>query len=177
MLLGAARPALAAPAHDPGEGTPVTTARLTVASDGRGVVRLTVLPRSGCARIHPRDVVARRAGRTIRAPLSAARGCELTGDIQLPGPGRWFVYADLTDAGHPAETWLAAYPDRAATVTAERLVYRPAQATPGSARRTETAAGAAIYTAGLALLGSALAVARRRAAPASEPARQVAGPG
>lgn len=52
-------------------------------------------------------------------------------------------------------------------------VYRPAQATPGSARRTETAAGAAIYAVGLALLGSALAAAAAAPhRPASRPARQ-----
>lgn len=163
VLLVPARPALA---HDPGEGAPVGTVRLALTTSGRGIVRLTVVSQSGCGQIRPRDIAARRAGRTVRARLAASGHCRFSGAIRLPGGGRWFVYAELTKAGQPAETWLPAYPARAATVTATRLAYRPAQAPPGPARRSETAVGAAIYAAGLALLGWALVtagrVARRR---------------
>src|SRR6266851_5288803 len=154
-------PARPAQAHDPGEGTQLAIARLTVSANGRGVVRLTIVPQSRCSQLQPREIMARRAGRTIRAPLVAAGRCRFSGDIRLPGAGRWFVYAELSDAGRPAETWLPADPAQAATATASRVLYRPARAAPGSARRTETAAGAAIYAAGIALLGGALVVARR----------------
>ena len=156
LLLVPARPALA---HDPGQGTPLSTARLTVTSEGNGV-RLTVLPSSGCGQLQPRDIAARRAGRVIIAPLAAAGGCRFSGHIPLPESGRWLVYAEFIDAGHPAETWLPAHPGQAPTTAASRLVYQPAHAAPGSARRTETAAGAAIYAAGLALLIGTLAAAR-----------------
>jgi hypothetical protein len=83
-----------------------------------------------------------------------------SGEIRLPWTGCWFVYAEFADAGQRAETWLPAYTGQAATVTMQRPVYPPAQAAPGTARRTETTAGAAIYALSLSLLADALAVAR-----------------
>ena len=172
LLLATAQPALA---HDPGEGTELTTARLALTRDGHGGMRLTVTPGTRCGQLKPRDITARRAGITIRAPLTVVGACQFTGTITLPDSGRWFIYADFTDSGHAAETWLPAYPEQA-TATETRLVYRPAQAKTSAARHTQTAAGAVIYAVGLGLLGCALLVARRntrnRAHPPDRPADQ-----
>jgi hypothetical protein len=166
LLAGAALVAGAPPAaaHDPGQGRSVTTVGVSGRSDGAGRLGLDVAiagppsrpsPGSQCRNTAPVRLVARRAGDTVSAPLRAVGNCRYGGTVQVRGDGRWFVYAELRRDGQDVETWLPIDAGNAETLTEDRDLYVPAQARPSS-RPVQFAAGAAIYTAGLALLGAAV---------------------
>ena len=103
LALAVAAPALA---HDPGQGEDAGVVALRISVDDADRATLTAgLPDDVCARTQPEALVARRAGETLRAPLTKA-GCELQGALELPERGRWFVYAELRRDGRPVESWL-----------------------------------------------------------------------
>jgi hypothetical protein len=100
-LLALAAPALA---HDPGQGEDAGAMRLHAEARGHRVT-LSAAPRSACARFHSGEVVARRAGETLRAPMDRD-GCRFRGQLRVSDEGRWFVYAELNRAGETVESWL-----------------------------------------------------------------------
>lgn len=161
-------PAPRAIAHDPGQGEPVTSVRLTAVSDGRGEVRLDAVAGDGGSRLVAGGVVARRGGQTLTAPLNDLGDGRFTGTIHLPEEGRWFVYVEFTRAGEPVEGWLPVDPGWQGTSSAQRDLYMPAGTQPPTA--TQIASGAAIYALGLTLFGLALIqtrrIVRRRHSPA-----------
>jgi hypothetical protein len=151
-------------AHDPGQGLPITRARLTAIGDGTGLARLTVEPASHCTELVPRHVIARRAGDTVAGALAATGDCRYSGMLRLPRTGRWFLYAEFTfgseRSGQRVETWLSLPTDRAVTTNAQRDIYRPAG---GSAvTSTQLVAGLVLYGTGLSLLSLAVVLSRRR---------------
>lgn len=165
LMLG---PVPEAIAHDPGQGQPVTSVRLTMAGDGRGNVRLdAVAPDAGYTLIAD-SVVARRGGQTLTAPLNEIGTGKFTGTIRLPEQGRWFVYVEFRRAGETIEAWLPVDCGWQGTTSAERELYVPAGTQPPTA--TQIASGAAIYALGLILLALALIqtqrIVRRRHNPA-----------
>jgi hypothetical protein len=100
--LVAAAPALA---HDPGQGPDAGAAALEARADGR-LVRLDArLLRPDCRRFARAAIVARRAGRTRRAPM-VRRGCRFSGRLRPDQRGRWFVYAEFHGRGETLESWL-----------------------------------------------------------------------
>ena len=143
-------PAAVARAHDPGQGDPAGTVALTVtAADGRATVRGRV--NGTCGGIDGRAIVARRAGRELRAPLEI-RGCSFAGVVPLPERGRWFVYVELERGGRRIESWL---PVRrgSAPVTVEdaaRYAYEPARRSSGL---VQAAGGVLLYL----LMGAVIA--------------------
>jgi hypothetical protein len=151
-LLVTARPAAA---HDAGEGPPVRPVLLTGTSTGHRTLRLTgQTAGTDCGTLAPQRLVARRAGRTVTAPLARAAGCRFTGTLRVPTGDRWFTYLDLRDSGGDLEAWLPLPAGRPATLVEHRDLYRPARA--GRARPVETATGTVLYAAGLALLALAV---------------------
>ena len=161
LLLGSALPAAA---HDPGQGQPLSTPRLTGTSDGHGTLTLSLDLAGGCDQISAVGLLARRAGQTITGPLTALGGCRYAGTVAVPAQGRWFVYAELRDHARPAETWLPLQADQPGGRTETRELYLPAWPT-ATGRPTEIGTGAAIYTLGLLLLALAIRHALRRAQP------------
>lgn len=165
LLLGTAPPAFA---HDPDQGAPLGSAQVSVTSDGHGGLDFTVRPTGGCDQIEPSQLVARRAGRVITAPLTTAGMCRYAGTVRVPADGRWFVYAELRRAGQGAETWLPVQAGQPTSHTETRQLYLPAQTRPAT-RGIEIGAGAAIYAIGLGLLGCALLAARRARTSTTSP--------
>ncbi len=123
LTLAIATPALA---HDPGQGEDAGTVALRVSADDHDVTLVARLPARVCARTAPHALVARRAGRTLRAPL-AKRGCRLEGAIVLPDRGRWFVYAEMRRDGERVESWLPVDAGRGRHTVSEpsRYAYVP----------------------------------------------------
>ncbi len=163
LLVGGAMlilsPAPRALAHDPGQGQPVTSVRLTVDSDGRGKVRVDAHTADASSQLVAHDVVARRGGQTLTAPLAELGGGRFSGTIRLPQQGRWFVYVEFTRGGEPVEAWLPVESEWHGTSSAERELYLPAGKQAPTA--IQIAGGAAIYAVGLALFGLALMQLRR----------------
>ena len=155
MLLWAAPLAIA---HDPGQGDDAGTADLAVSVRGDRAFLEGDLPRETCGATRPVAVVARRAGEVERAPLSRD-GCRVTGSVELPSRGRWFVYAEMLRGGDTIETWLpvtaGAGPQRVSE--ADRYAYVVPD---DSAGVVKTITGVALYAAMLALLVATLALVR-----------------
>jgi hypothetical protein len=148
-----------ASAHDPGQGQPVTSVRLTVVGDGRGNVRLDAVAPDAGSRLVADSVVARRGGQTLTARLTEIGTGKFTGTIRLPEQGRWFVYVEFGRAGETVEAWLPVESGWQGSTSAERELYVPAGKRPPTA--TQIASGAAIYALGLILLALALIQTRR----------------
>lgn len=170
MLFGAgilvlAVPAPPASAHDPGQGAVVGAVTLTVTSDGAGRVSVAAELGDRCA-VRPVAVVARRAGTTIRASLAPTGRCQAAGSLEALGPGLWFVYVELEDAGGTVEAWLPVHADRREVVSQRREVYRPS----GGARSSvaEVVAGVGLYGV-IALLLFVAAWQMRRLATMNRP--------
>jgi len=119
-----ASPAPPASAHDPGQGEIVSGVRIAASSDGAGRLTMTTELDGSCT-AQAVMLVARRAGSVRRALLASTRACRFAGSVQVPDPGRWFVYVELRDQGHPVEAWLPVNAGRRETVTADRPLYLP----------------------------------------------------
>jgi len=117
-------------AHDPGQGDEVATAQLTAEGDGAGAIVLRVTDiRDAEGREWTADaLVARRAGQTVTARLSG-HSTQFAGEIGLPSPGLWFVYAELRAGGTAVETWLPIRQDQA------RACHRTSGGLPASRHR------------------------------------------
>jgi hypothetical protein len=66
VALSGGRPASA---HDPGQGQPVASVRLTGTSDGHRTLSLTLDAAPDCDQLAPVRLVARRAGHSLAAPV------------------------------------------------------------------------------------------------------------
>lgn len=163
--------ALAAPAvalaHDPGQGDPAGALTLRVTADDRRIELAGALPRAQCAPSEPRRIVARRGGQEVAGPLRK-RGCTVNGSVTVPERGRWFVYAELTRAGKPVESWLPVDAGRGLQTAREsgRYAYSPAESSSGVVKAI---AGAVIYAAMLVLLWATIALVRSSALTARTP--------
>ena len=115
---------------------------------------MTATLAGGCNHTAPVSVVARRAGRTITAPLHSTGACTYAGSLAVTERGRWFTYVELDDNGRRAEAWLPVDAGVAGHRAQSRTLYRPAGSSPGH-RSAEIAAGAPIYLAGFLILESA----------------------
>ncbi|MBA2764817.1 MAG: hypothetical protein H0U42_09075 [Thermoleophilaceae bacterium] len=150
-----------ASAHDPGQGDPAGTMRLTLTTRA-GVVQLAGAWNSpACAQPERGELIARRGGQELRAPLRV-RSCAFEGRVALPDRGRWFVYAELQTGGRVVESWLpvavTAQPKRVSD--SARYAYEPPSARPTALTKYLT--GAALYGAMATLLLATIAVLRRR---------------
>jgi hypothetical protein len=95
----------------------------------------------------------------VTARLSG-NSTQFAGEIGLPSPGLWFVYAELRADGTAVETWLPIRQDEAGHVTERRAVYLPAGT--GERPAGEFAAGGALLAVGVGLIGWAGLAVRRR---------------
>lgn len=141
-------------AHDPGQGAPAGSADLELSvTNGRASLVGKLDPQT-CAETRARALIARRAGRVVRAPLTR-NGCRFEGEIALPTRGRWFVYAEMERAGRSVETWLPITVGPAAerVVEADRYAYFPPPERGGA---LETLAAIVLYLGMFALLYAAL---------------------
>lgn len=139
-----------ASAHDPGQGGDAGAVDFGVAvSAGIASVRVE-LPRRVCEGTRSVALVARRAGRSLRAPLRK-EGCILAGRIALAQTGRWFVYAEMRRGARRVESWLpVVVGDRPARVRDEaRYAYFPQDPASGAVK---IGAGVVLYGGVLALL-------------------------
>ncbi|MCI0156519.1 hypothetical protein KNO15_07395 [Leifsonia shinshuensis] len=118
-------------AHDPGQGPSFGTAALSVRGDGRGELTVTVDDfRTTATMTGPAWLVARRAGQTITAPLTAdsvGTSGRATGRMSLPYPGLWFVYADVSSSEGKLEVWLPISHDLTGTINQTRSLYQPTE--------------------------------------------------
>jgi len=154
VLLAAAPAALA---HDPGQGDPAGTAALVATADGH---RLSLSGRlAPCAPIARGDLVARRAGLVVRAPLRV-RGCSFRGVVRVSQRGRWFLYADLRAGDRVLESWLPidAGDGRRTIRERDRHAYSPPRREAGPIK---AAASVGLYGAMVALLAGCVLVAGR----------------
>jgi len=156
VTLGTARPALA---HDPGQGEPAGSARLTATRTG-GTVTLTARLERPCSTHGTAQVVGRRAGRTVRAPAAATPdptgGCGYAGTLPLSDDGRWFAYLQLDDAtGARLESWLQ-LPSGATRQSGVKDLYAPPRPSPDAGR---DALGALLYLVVVGLLVSSVRLA------------------
>jgi hypothetical protein len=144
-------------AHDPGQGQPAGNVSWHVQVDGATVsvsASADALCAGGSARF-----VARRGGAVVvgRATRSA---CGRKDTLRLPRPGRWFVYLEATDNGHPLESWIPVKAaSRASIVDASRYAYRPSAS---GASAVKWIAGTALYAAIAAFVITLARVARQR---------------
>lgn len=147
-------------AHDPGQGEPLGSAKLTADAHGESITLDATLTSADCAAYAPDEIHARRAGSDLTAPLSPAGPCAYTGTIQVPEEGRWFLYVHLHNAQHDVEAWLplvVGKGDAHASKTA--TLYAPPAKNPDK----EWLAAAALYGVEVGLV--ALAVYAARPAP------------
>ncbi len=166
LALGVSLPVLPrdrAEAHDPGQGEPVTAARLSAAVSGRQIT-MTVTPADQCKNLEPRRVVARRAGKTLTEDLERIdttddTSCSFAGHIAVPTDGRWFVYVDFSLRGEFVEGWLPLDAGSDGTLTQKRQLYRPAGAG-DHISAAQIVYGGLIYLAGFVLLALGLAAVR-----------------
>ena len=160
VLLLAPSPAVA---HDPGQGEAAGSMRLEViARGGSAELRGTWLAPACRREPDAGAVVARRAGRELRAPLRL-RGCSFQGRVPTTSRGRWFIYAELRAGRRRVESWLpvraGAGEQRAAA--ASRYAYVPPATSATSP--VKYAGGGVLYGGMAALLLATLSVLRRRA--------------
>ncbi len=116
--------ASAAGAHDPGQG--VQDAAITFAVDvvhSRASIE-TIVGGEDCERLVPSRIVARRAGQERSAPLTSRARCVAGGTIELPRPGRWFVYVEYQRGERQLEAWIP-IESSGATVHNVRRLYLP----------------------------------------------------
>lgn len=148
-----------ASAHDPGQGEPVASSRMTAESDDAGQVTVTVRLGEKCDDLEPRSVVGRRAGQTISAPLDAVGQCTFQGAVALPEDGRWFVYSEFGYDGRAVEGWLPAEVGQSGRVQATRDLYLPAGEGVGI-NATQILLGGLIYALGIGLVAVGVGAAR-----------------
>ena len=148
---------LPARAHDPGQGEEVGTVQLTAQrrDDTRWVVRASAVDG-----VEPIRLAARRAGKTVTAPLDADGTDRFRGELVLPSVGLWFVYVELRSGGRTVESWLPIDTERAVAASDRRSLYVPAGS--GSAPVGEYLAGAALFAVSAFLIGMAVIEVRRR---------------
>lgn len=94
-------------AHDPGFGDDVAEVRLDAEVIGTTAVITGQVGGADCPSLEAIRLVGRRAGRTMEGDLSVSK-CTLSGSVELPDRGRWFIYTELVQDGAPLEAWIAA---------------------------------------------------------------------
>jgi hypothetical protein len=166
LTLVPAGPALA---HDPGQGEDAGSMSLVATTEAKRISLDAVLRGGRCEPIEQAALVARRGGRTIRAPL-AQDGCRFRGRVTVDERGRWFVYAELRGAGMTIESWLPVKVDGSGRfVERDRYAYVADAPSSGAGK---TLVGAALYLVMLMLVAGIIVLARaevRRRVPAHSP--------
>lgn len=156
-LIGSPAPASA---HDPGQGKRRGDARLTATVDDRTVHLEAAITGVDCDDLAKATLIARRAGMTRSAPLTARPGCTFEGRVSVPEDGRWFIYAEFENR-RTLETWLPVTVTDNTHTSARRTLYRPVSSPD---RGTQVLVGAALVIAALGLLVGTL-----RAVAAGDP--------
>ena len=158
LVLAAPTPALA---HDPGQGDDRGTMRLAASAEGRTVALHARVAAATCGEFEDGEIVARRAGNTLRAPLDRVSCREFVGALDVSEDGRWFVYAELERSGETVESWLPLEVGHGAeTVTDEsRYAYTPPDTSSGPVKAI---AGALMYALMLGFLAAIVVLVRRR---------------
>ena len=134
LLLVALAPPPPAQAHDPGQGTAYGTAQMTVTGDGTGQLTVTItgIRLTDDTDLTPTRLVARRAGEDLTAPLRAQPGTPppgtFTGELALPSPGLWFVYAQFATGERTLEVWVPVGQQLTGPQSQQRNLYQPVTA-------------------------------------------------
>ncbi|WP_212743083.1 hypothetical protein, partial [Microbacterium sp. O] len=156
-----------AQAHDPGQGTAYGTAQMTVTGDGTGQLTVTItgIRLTDDTDLTPSRLVARRTGEDLTAPLRAQPGTPppgtFTGELALPSPGLWFVYAQFATGERTLEVWVPVDQQLTGPQSQQRNLYQPVTAlTPSPG---QIILGAVLLAVSTALtVAAAVTVARRR---------------
>lgn len=167
LLLVALAPPPPAQAHDPGQGTVYGTAQMTVTGDGTGQLTVTItgIRLTDDTDLTPSRLVARRTGEDLTAPLRAQPGTPppgtFTGELALPSPGLWFVYAQFATGERTLEVWVPVDQQLTGPQSQQRNLYQPVTAlTPSPG---QIILGAVLLAVSTALtVAAAVTVARRR---------------
>ncbi|WP_448255750.1 hypothetical protein [Microbacterium aurum] len=134
LLLVALAPPPPAQAHDPGQGTAYGTAQMTVTGDGTGQLTVTItgIRLTDDTDLTPSRLVARRTGEDLTAPLRAQPGTPppgtFTGELALPSPGLWFVYAQFATGERTLEVWVPVDQQLTGPQSQQRNLYQPVTA-------------------------------------------------
>ena len=158
LVLAAPTPALA---HDPGQGDDQGTMRLATSAEGRTVTLRARVPAATCGEFGDGDIVARRAGNTLRAPLVRDSCRDFGGALEVSEDGRWFIYAEIERAGETVESWLplkVGHGDETVT-DASRYAYTPPDTSSGPVKAI---AGVLLYALMLGFLAAIVVLVRRR---------------
>lgn len=153
----------AALAHDPGQGDDAGAMRLAVTADERQITLRAEVEPEQCASFGLGELVARRAGETIRTALERGGCGRYAGTVEVPEDGRWFVYAEIEKSGEPVESWLPVEAGAGVDVVRadDRYAYRPPDPDSGPLK---VVAGGLMYLAMLGFLVVVGALVRREAA-------------
>jgi hypothetical protein len=172
LLIGLSGPQPAR-AHDPGQGRDAGRLALTVKARDRAIALAGRAGRAECRGLTARGMVARRGGRTVRAPL-VLRGCRFDGRLAVPERGRWFVYAELRRDGREIESWLPieAGDGVRRSGDASRYAYEPRDSPAGAG---QVIAGALLYAGMAGLLVAVLALVRPAPAGAARRSAGISG--
>ena len=154
LLMALALPA-AAIAHDPGQGEDAGEVGVTMRSVGQRVDVRATLPEGMTAK----RLVARRAGDVRSGPLEGSQGA-VSGSLELPTSGRWFMYLEMTRGGRPVEAWLpVSVGDRRSVVgDRSRFAY---YADRGGSSAVQVVSSVILYGLVVALLGALVGLVRR----------------
>lgn len=144
-IVAVARPASA---HDPGQGELRGDAELTATVEGHAVQLEAAVTGADCGSLDDPTIVARRAGMTRSAPMTAAGNCTFTGELPVPEEGRWFVYATFDTTDGTLESWLPVDVADGSRTSASRDLYQP----PTSPDRSSQAVAGAVLLVAAALL-------------------------
>lgn len=158
LVVASAAPAVA---HDPGQGDDAGSLRLIAHAQGRDISLEAAAPAGACRRLGTGQIVARRAGETLRAPL-ARSGCRYSGKLAVSERGRWFVYAELRHGERTVESWLPVKADgRRRYADERRYAYFADRQNSGAIKAI---AGGAMYLVVLGVLAAMVALTRAAAA-------------
>jgi hypothetical protein len=160
MMTAGATPALA---HDPGQGDDVAAVVLDARRSGNQIDLEVASPADSCRRWEPVQVVARRAGRKLVAPLTSPGGCRFAGTITVDDPGRWFIYAEVRIDGRLTEAWVPIVED------AEHKETSLYVAGDDDVHVIQVVAGTALYLLVLGIFGAVVVAYRRAPGPLPGP--------
>lgn len=155
-------------AHDPGQGEELTTITLRATVAGDEVI-VETFDLDATFDLDPVEIVARRAGRTVSAPLgNGPQGW--VGHIELDAEGRWFVYVTARggelDQDELLEAWIPVEVGSRGVAVKQTTLYRTSDQ---DTSEMQFAVGALVVAASFAVtIGVAAAVRRPRDGTASD---------
>lgn len=139
--------------HDPGQGEEAGVAEIRASVEaGTAMFSVDLNEVPGCSAIEPTELVARRAGRELSAPLYADSRCRFAGEVTLDDRGRWFLYATLGRGATDLETWIAVNSEGEREISEARPLYTPPEVSGGALKTSFGLLAYGVFAVVLALV-------------------------